>query len=131
MIQRDCRVHGSAEFVIEGRGYYRCKRCRQERVAERRREIKRILVREAGGRCALCGYDRFFGALQFHHLVRADKRLEINCAGAILSLAAMRAEAAKCVVLCANCHAEVESGTRTVALNSGPRPPMSGVTPAG
>ncbi len=24
----ECRMHGEAEFLIEGRGYYRCKQCR-------------------------------------------------------------------------------------------------------
>jgi transposase len=115
-ILRECRVHGETDFVIEGRGYYRCKRCRQERVASHRRGVKETLVAEAGGRCATCGYDRYLGALQFHHLDPRQKRLMINCAGATLSLAAMRAEAEKCVLLCANCHAEVESGVRSIAL---------------
>jgi transposase len=32
-----CRRHGTTMFVREGSGYYRCKRCRVERVAQRRR----------------------------------------------------------------------------------------------
>ena len=39
-----------------------------ERVAAYRRRVKEILVEEAGGRCPLCGYDIYTGALQFHHL---------------------------------------------------------------
>jgi hypothetical protein len=31
-----------------------------------------------------------------------------------MALEAARAEAAKCVLLCANCHAEVEAGVATV-----------------
>src|SRR5256886_7713667 len=27
-----CRRHGETEFTLEGSGYYRCKRCRMERV---------------------------------------------------------------------------------------------------
>lgn len=115
-IVRVCAVHGETDFVLEGRGYYRCKRCRQERVAEHRRGIKQTLVAEAGGCCVACGYDAYLGALQFHHVDPEEKRLMISCAGATLSLAAMRAEAAKCVLLCANCHAEIESGVRTLAL---------------
>jgi hypothetical protein len=38
------------------------------RVAERRRRVKRVLVEEAGGCCAACGYDACVAALQFHHL---------------------------------------------------------------
>ena len=43
-----CHRHGNAPFIREGRGYYRCKRCRAERVSQRRRTIKRKLVEEAG-----------------------------------------------------------------------------------
>ena len=50
--------HGATEFILEGRGYYRCKRCRSEGVARRRRKVKQMLVAEAGGCCVVCGYDR-------------------------------------------------------------------------
>jgi hypothetical protein len=55
---RPCPRHGETTFGLEGRGYYRCRRCRSERVSQRRRDIKALLVDEAGGRCAICGYDR-------------------------------------------------------------------------
>lgn len=64
-----CKHHGETGFVREGRGYYRCKRRRIERVSQRRRQIKRKLVEEAGGRCLICGYDRCQQVLQFHHLI--------------------------------------------------------------
>jgi hypothetical protein len=66
-VMRECRKHGIAEFWLEGRGYYRCKRPRWERVSQRRRKVK-LLVAEAGRRCVLCGYDRCIGALHFHHV---------------------------------------------------------------
>jgi transposase len=62
-----CRRHGMTEFSLEGRGHYRCKRCRSAAVVKRRRKVKLKLVEEAGGQCALCGYGRYVGALQFHH----------------------------------------------------------------
>jgi hypothetical protein len=36
------------------------------------------------------------------------KRLEINAKGVAFALDTLRAEARKCVLLCSNCHAEVE-----------------------
>ena len=111
-----CPAHGSAEFVIEGRGYYRCKRCRSEAVTNRRRRVKTILVAEAGGRCLLCGYDRCHAALAFHHLDPTQKRLVVSANGNGLRLDTLRAEAAKCVLLCANCHAEVESGVVSLPI---------------
>lgn len=114
-VSRICRRHGETEFAIEGRGYYRCKLCRAEQVARRRRTVKAILVAEAGGRCNLCGYDRCVSALEFHHLDPLDKRLGISQGGLSHSLATLRTETAKCVLLCSNCHAEVESGVRVIA----------------
>lgn len=115
-----CRRHGRTDFVLEGRGSYRCKRCRLERVSRRRRNIKRILVEEAGGKCLICGYDRCHRVLQFHHLDPSAKDFHIGEAGATRSLARSRAEARKCVLLCANCHGEVEAGITPVPLNSVP-----------
>ena len=80
-VMRECRKHGVTEFWLEGRGYYRCKRCRLERVSRRRRKMKLILVAEAGGRCALCGYDRCVGALHFHHVDPSSKRVPSEHAG--------------------------------------------------
>lgn len=115
----ECSRHGVTEFVLEGRGYYRCKRCRAAAVAKRRRTVKRKLVEDAGGACMLCGYDRWIGALQFHHLDPEQKRFHIAQRGYSRSLARSRAEASKCVLLCANCHAEVEGGFATLPMDSG------------
>jgi hypothetical protein len=109
-----CRRHGETAFVRDAKGNYRCRRCRAESVTRRRRKVKAILVREAGGSCCICGYDRNVGSLHFHHLDPAQKRHEINAGGAALALETLRAEARKCALLCANCHAEVEAGLASV-----------------
>lgn len=109
-----CARHGETEFSLEGRGYYRCKRCRSEAITRRRRKMKGILVDEAGGRCCICGYAVCIGALEFHHLDPREKRLEINAKGTSLALDTLRAEARKCVLLCSNCHVEVEAGLKEV-----------------
>ena len=107
---RECARHGRTRAVLEGRGYYRCAACRSEQVVGWRRRAKERLVAEAGGRCALCGYDRYLGALQFHHLERSSKSFGLSVGGITRSIERLREEAAKCVVLCSNCHAEVEGG---------------------
>ena len=109
IVEMGCVHHGATEFLLEGRGVFRCLRCRQEAVANRRRRIKEILVEEAGGACQRCGYSRCLGALQFHHIDPTSKRFSIAAEGATRSLEAARAEAAKCELLCGNCHAEVEA----------------------
>jgi hypothetical protein len=118
-----CQRHGNTDHVLEGRGSYRCKRCRIEQVSDRRRAVKRILVADMGGRCAICGYDRCEAALEFHHVDPTQKSFALSLQGVTRSLAAARAEARKCVLLCATCHAEVEAGVTPLAANL--QPPTS------
>ena len=80
--------------------------------------MKSVLVQEAGGQCVLCGYDRHVRALEFHHIEPSEKRLAISGRGVTHALHKLRVEAQKCVLLCANCHAEVEDGAATVPLQS-------------
>ncbi len=111
-----CPKHGPSTFVARSDGRFRCGQCRLQAVAKRRRSLKRILVEEAGGRCLLCGYSRCDRALEFHHLDPRAKQFQIT--SHTRSLARLRAEASKCVLLCSNCHAEVEAGIAAVPLNS-------------
>jgi transposase len=113
-----CPTHGITRFRRRADGGWRCLQCRAGAVVARRRSVKAILVAEAGGACALCGYARSVAALQFHHVDPASKDFQIAYRGVARSIAAARAEAAKCVLLCANCHAEVEAGLATI-----PEPP--------
>jgi transposase-like protein len=112
-----CPTHGPTPHVRGSDGYWRCRRCRAEAVIRRRAQIRTTLIAEAGGACARCGYSEHPAALQFHHLDPATKAFTLRN-GDTRSLTRMRAEAAKCVLLCANCHAQVEAGDADIALRS-------------
>jgi hypothetical protein len=79
-------------------------------VTRRRRKLKQLLVEEAGGACAVCAYDRCVAALEFHHLDPDNKSFGVAQNGHARGLDRVRAEVRKCILLCSNCHAEVESG---------------------
>ncbi|MGH3452297.1 MAG: helix-turn-helix domain-containing protein [Haloechinothrix sp.] len=115
-VEMTCPRHGLTRFFVWKGGRSRCARCSSEAVARRRRRVKQILISEAGGGCQVCGYDRFPGALQFHHVHPASKQFTISRRGITRSIAEARREAAKCVLLCANCHAEVEAGLASVPV---------------
>lgn len=118
-LTRKCRRHGETDFAIVGsERRLRCKRCRSEAVARRRRRVKEQLVAEAGGRCELCGFDGCLPALEFHHRDPSKKAFGIAMRGITRSIDAVREEAAKCVLLCSNCHAAVEAGLAKVPLQS-------------
>jgi hypothetical protein len=93
----------------QGGRRWRCRRCVGEAVTRRKQKIKRMLVDEAGGRCAICGYDRCVLNLHFHHVDPSSKSFKLSME-TTKALATYREEAKKCVLLCANCHGEVETG---------------------
>lgn len=75
-------------------------------IGAHKRRIKQILVKEHGGKCVRCGYDRNIKALQFHHINPKEK--EFSLSQTTRSLQSARKEMKKCILLCANCHVEVE-----------------------
>lgn len=109
-----CAKHGHTVFFERPDGGFRCLKCSIAAVSDRRRRVKRKLVEEAGGQCRLCGFDEHQAALQFHHRDRSTKVFHLSHQGMTRGIARMRAEAKKCVLLCANCHALVEAGVKKV-----------------
>jgi transposase len=111
-----CPTHGHTAFFARPDGGFRCARCNTASVSKRRREVKRRLVEEAGGKCGICGFAEHPAALQFHHLDRSTKVFHLSSQGHSRSIKRMRAEAEKCILLCANCHAQVEAGAKEPPL---------------
>jgi len=111
-IQKECKYHSLTEYVLEGRGSYRCKKCRSERVSQRRRDLKKKLVDYFGGKCVnpICSYDRCIGVLSFHHLDPAKKDFGLSSKGLTQSFEKLLKEAKKCVMVCKNCHTEIHAG---------------------
>lgn len=124
-VELECRKHGLARHIsIASERRLRCSKCSAEAVARRRRKVKELLVAEAGGACALCGYSRHPAALQFHHVDPSTKSFGLGIRGITRSMEKLRVEAAKCVLLCANCHAELEVGAIELPVKSGSSMPV-------
>jgi transposase len=112
-----CPEHGDVEFFRRPDGNYRCSKCRTASVSDWRRRVKLKLIERAGGSCLICGYDRHPSALHFHHLDPESKSFLISRNGVTRSFGEAAVEADKCVLLCANCHAEVEAGVTDLPSN--------------
>ncbi len=67
---------------------------------------KLVLVSEHGGKCLRCGYSRNLSALDFHHRDPTTKEYLISKKLSSYGIARLRIEAAKCDLLCSNCHRE-------------------------
>jgi len=75
--------------------------------------LKQRAVEYKGGRCALCGYDRALQALTFHH--KTGKSFGIGAKGYTRSWEKAKSELDKCVLVCANCHAEIHARLHDIA----------------
>jgi hypothetical protein len=108
-VTRECQHHGPTVHHRYADGRLRCKRCVGEAVTRRHQRLKRMLIEEFGGGCAVCGYDRTPYNLHFHHVDPSTKSFSMHM-GVGKAIATFREEAKKCVLVCANCHGEIEAG---------------------
>ncbi|MCX6715566.1 MAG: HNH endonuclease signature motif containing protein [Candidatus Taylorbacteria bacterium] len=79
-------------------------------VAKRRRKIKVMAIEYKGGKCQSCGYNKYVGALELHHIDPSKKNFALGDKGYTRSWSSVKEELDNCILLCANCHREVESG---------------------
>ena len=66
--------------------------------------LKGQLVRQLGGKCIDCGYDKHLAALDFDHVNPKEKVATLSRLLQVGSYTMALAEAKKCVIRCANCH---------------------------
>jgi predicted HNH restriction endonuclease len=83
-----------------------CRSCFNEYTVERWRQRKLEAIKYMGGECKECGYKKYFGALEFHHLDPSTKEASWNKIR-LWEWSKITEELDKCVLLCANCHREV------------------------
>lgn len=73
-----------------------------------RRSMKLQAIKLLGGKCSLCGYDKCFDALEFHHKNPKEKDFKLSV-GNTMSWKEYKNEASKCILVCSNCHKEIHS----------------------
>ncbi len=117
MKKNRCELHGDKFFITYKGNRSCCKKCRNERIFEYRRYCKKTLVGLFGGKCEICGYSKSVRSLQFHHIDPSTKSFSLGHWSNVLCLEKMLEEAKKCLLLCANCHGEVEEGTTVVPVS--------------
>jgi hypothetical protein len=105
-----CKHHGAGPHAKRASTYgerWRCKRCEYAGVKRRRKQVKERLVKLLGGACERCAYSKCLRALSFHHRERLSKEFGLSKHWN-RSWARLVQEARKCVLLCSNCHMEIE-----------------------
>jgi hypothetical protein len=99
-----CCKNEVKDFGKRGKVFCSKNCCLKFYVTQNRKKYKQRAVALLGGRCFICGYCKCIRALQFHHL--RDKSFGISETGCTRSWVEIEAELQKCILLCANCHAE-------------------------
>ena len=109
---QNCEICG--EHLTGKQGRFCSKFCKnrfhQTYVKQQERGLTRKLelIQRLGGKCSVCGYNKNLAALQFHHLDEDLKEHELDMRSlSNRKLDAVLEEFEKCILLCANCHAEL------------------------
>lgn len=87
-----------------------CKKCTSLQVLERTKKLKQEMVDYKGGCCQICGYSKYIGALDFHHINPNEKDFTIAHIRQYKFDEVIKNELDKCMLVCSNCHREIHGG---------------------
>ena len=51
-----------------------CGKCGSKIRRKKEIILKNVLIKQFGGKCKKCGYNKYMGCFEFHHLFKEDKR---------------------------------------------------------
>lgn len=94
-----------------------CKTCFNSRITAQYQQLKSLCVAYMGGKCKLCGYDKYQGALEFHHIDPCKKDFSISMANSRVFNDKIKQELEKCILVCSNCHREIHAGITSCSSN--------------
>jgi len=103
-----CKLCNREYIYDRSKGHAKTK-CNSCRTNTRRYKLREQIKEVMGGSCVICGYSKSWRALQCHHTDPSTKSFSIS-GGHSRSWGSIKSELKKCVLLCSNCHAEVEDG---------------------
>jgi hypothetical protein len=79
-----------------------------QKQKERALKRKKELIELKGGKCSICGYNKNYAAIEFHHLDPSVKEFVLD--SRMLSNTTSEKilkEIEKCIIICSNCHKEL------------------------
>lgn len=78
---------------------------------------KNNLIKVFGGKCCICGFDKWQSALEFHHVNPEEKEFGLTTDTTTKALEKQLLEAKKCILVCSNCHRGIHSGFVEIPTN--------------
>lgn len=67
---------------------------------------KKLIVDLVGG-CQLCGYNKCYKSITFHHVIEEQKAFNLPARMFRYTFEKIKEELLKCIVACSNCHGEI------------------------
>ncbi len=106
----ECKCLECGRVFIYKRGQgHQINRCNSCVVREHRIKLGQRAIDYKGGKCEECGYNKCNRALSFHHKNPEEKEFAISKAIATnRKWGYIREELDKCILVCSNCHMEIE-----------------------
>lgn len=115
MICTSCKIDypSTVEYFYQRKNrnqlnYSECKACFKNRIANRARAQKNYILDKLGGKCKICGYNKFRNSLEAHHISPLGKDFALS--KTYLSREKLDKELSKCILVCSNCHREIHGG---------------------
>ena len=105
-------------YSYQGRPRHWCKDCDKINTIIRQRIFKEHCIEYKGGECENCGYNKYYGALEFHHKDPDKKEFSIAQVKLRKFDQRVKDELDKCKLLCANCHREEHQKYETEQINN-------------
>ena len=86
-----------------------CAKCQNEYNLKSGQEKRKKAIEYLGGKCVKCGYDKYYGSIDLHHLDPSKKDASFTGLRS-WSWERILKEIENCIPLCRNCHGEVHAG---------------------
>lgn len=84
-----------------------CYNCMPEGEQYSRSDFLNLIKKLRGGKCEHCEYDKYLGALDFHH--RDPSKKDFTIGDKKYKLKDCIEETKKCILICSNCHRELHA----------------------
>lgn len=131
----DCSPFGmhNTSKIIDGKEKYHCKcgeikpenfyghkkkicsKCHNEYTKGIGQEKRKKAILLMGGKCSICGYDKYYGCIDIHHIDPEQKDDKFKSLRG-WSWNRILEEIKNCIPLCRNCHGEVHNGIKNIKI---------------
>ena len=110
-----CKCGETNKSMFYGKKHNICMNCHKAYVLAKGQEKRNNAILYKGSKCFICGYDKYNGALEFHHLDPSKKDKNFSTMRS-WKLDKIINEIDDCMLVCSCCHREIHAGMHNETL---------------